>query len=215
MYGLLCYYGVTLNYNHFFLFPVGLALLYFYFLRDNTEWYRNQFVKYTALGMFLVLLTLITHIDLRFFEHAMSFHQLNSYISVVLKRKAFYALSFIGLFAFILMLIKPKIKILSTLTIDFPRLRELAILVGIVFVMGLMIDRDLVKSFGMLWFVVFLSILPLEWIFQSISRLRSRRNFIYMIYVLVCLLDSHFEGRVRMMYNFYQSPPDIVEFLNR
>lgn len=215
MYGLLCYYGVTLNYNHFFLFPVGLALLYFYFLRDNTEWYRNQFVKYTALGMFLVLLTLITHIDLRFFEHAMSFHQLNSYISVVLKRKAFYALSFIGLFAFILMLIKPKIKILSTLTIDFPRLRELAILVGIVFVLGLMIDRDLVKSFGMLWFVVFLSILPLEWIFQSISRLRSRRNFIYMIYVLVCLLDSHFEGRVRMMYNFYQSPPDIVEFLNR
>lgn len=67
MYGLLCYYGVTLNYNHFFLFPVGLALLYFYFLRENTEWYRNQFVKYTSLGLFLILLTLITHIDLRFF----------------------------------------------------------------------------------------------------------------------------------------------------
>jgi hypothetical protein len=215
MYGLLCYYGVTLNYNHFFLFPVGLGLLYFYFLRENTEWYRNQFVKYTSLGLFLVLMTLITHIDLRFFEHAMSFHQLESYISVVLKRKAFYALSFIGLVAFILMLIKPKIKLLATLTIDYPRLRELAILVGCILVMALLVDKDLVKSFGMLWFVVFLSILPLEWIFQSISRLRSRRNFIYMIYVLVCLLDSHFEGRIRMMYNFYQSPPDIVEFLNR
>ncbi|MBA2405386.1 MAG: hypothetical protein H0V66_11490 [Bdellovibrionales bacterium] len=215
MYGLLCYAGVTLNYNHFFLFPVGLALLYFYFLRENTDWYRNQFVKYTSLGMFLILITLITHIDLRFFDHALSLGQFKSYLMVVIKRKAFYSLSFIGLAAFILMLIKPKIKLLATLSIDFKRLKELGILVACVIVLGLVVDRDLVKSFGILWFVVFLSILPLEWIFQSISRLRSRRNFIYAIYVLLCLLDSHFEGRVRMLYNFYQSPPDIVEFLNR
>jgi len=215
MYGLLCYAGVTLNYNNFFLFPVGLGLLYFYFLRENTEWYRNQFVKYTSLGMFLVLLTLITHIDLRFFEHAMSLHQFKSYLSVVIKRKAFYSLSFIGLFVFVLMLIRPKIKLLSNLTIDFKRMGELGILVGCVIVLGLIVDKDMLKSFGILWFVVFLSILPLEWIFQSISRLRSRRNFIYAIYILLCLLDSHFEGRIRMLYNFYQSPPDIVEFLNR
>jgi len=215
MYGLLCYAGVTLNYNHFFLFPVGLGFLYFYFLRENTDWYRNQFVKYTGLGMFLILITLITHIDLRFFDHAMSFYQLKTYLSIVIKRKAFYSLSFIGLAAFFIMLIKPKIKILSTLNIDYKRLGELGILVLCVVGLGLLVDKDLVKSFGILWFVVFLSILPLEWIFQSISRLRSRRNFIYAVYVLLCLLDSHFEGRVRMLYNFYQSPPDIVEFLNR
>ena len=215
MYGLLCFFGVTLNYNHFFLFPVGLALLYFYFLRENTEWFRTQFVKYTSLGMFLILITLITHIDLRFFDHAMSFQQLYSYLAVVIKRKAFYSLSFIGLIAFLVMLAKPKLKVFATLSIDHKRLGELGILVLCVVALGLIIDKDLVKSFGILWFVVFLSILPLEWIFQSISRLRSRRNFIYMIYVLVCLLDSHFEGRIRMLYNFYQSPPDIVEFLNR
>jgi hypothetical protein len=215
MYGLLCYAGVTLNYNNFFLFPVGLGLLYFYFLRENTDWYRNQFVKYTSLGMFLILLTLITHVDLRFFEHAMSFHQFKSYLSIVIKRKAFYSLSFIGLVVFVLMLIRPKIKLLSNLTIDFKRMGELGILVGCVIVLGLIVDKDMTKSFGILWFVVFLSILPLEWIFQSISRLRSRRNFIYAIYILLCLLDSHFEGRIRMLYNFYQSPPDIVEFLNR
>ena len=104
---------------------------------------------------------------------------------------------------------------MATLTIDYKRLGELGILVICVVALSLIVDKDLVKNFGMLWFVVFLSILPLEWIFQSISRLRSRRNFIYAIYILVCLLDSHFEGRVRMLYNFYQSPPDIVEFLNR
>lgn len=215
MYGLLCYAGVTLNYNHFFFFPVGLALLYFHFLKENTDWYRGQFVKYTSLGMFLILITLITHIDLRFFEHAMTFSELKTYISTVLQRKAFYSLSIIGLVAYTLMLIKPKFKFLTSLSIDFKRLSELAILVACVLLLGLLIDKDFVKSFGMLWFVVFLAILPLEWIFQTISRLRSRRNFIYVVYILLCLLDSHFEGRVRMLYNFYQSPPDIVEFLNR
>lgn len=215
MYGLLCYYGVTLNYNHFFLFPVGLALLYFYFLRESTDWYRNQFVKYTSLGMFLILVTLITHIDLHFFEDAMTLKQFSKYLGTVLQRKAFYSLAFIGFFTFLLMLIRPKFKFLSTLIIDYRRLIELGVLVACVVALGLLVDEDLIKNFGILWFLAFLSVLPLEWIFQSISRLRSRRNFIYVIYILLCLLDSHFEGRVRILYNFYQSPPDIVEFLNR
>ncbi len=215
MYGLLCFVGVCYNYNYFFLFPLGLGLLYFFFLNENTEWYRNQFVRYTSFGMFLILVTLITHIDLRFFEHGMTFGQLSTYLSVVIKRKAFYALSYIGVVALIVMLIRPKLKFLTTLTIDYGRLKELTALVLCFFAVGIFIDKDLIRSFGMIWFIVFLCVLPLEWIFQSISRLRSRRNFIYMIYVIMCLLDSHFEGRVRMLYNFYQSPPDIVEYLNR
>jgi hypothetical protein len=215
MYGLLSFVGVCFNYNYFFLFPVGLALLYFIFLKENTEWYRNQFVRYTSLGMFLILITLITHIDLRFFEHAMSFGQLSTYFTVVIKRKAFYALAYIGVVALLIMLIKPRWKFLATLTIDYRRLKELSVLVVCFFAIGIFIDKDLIRSFGMLWFIVFLCVLPLEWIFQTISRLRSRRNFIYMLYVIMCLLDSHFEGRVRILYNFYQSPPDIVEYLNQ
>ena len=165
--------------------------------------------------MFLILITMITHIDLRFFEDAMSFEQLGNYLTSVIKRKAFYALSFIGLVTFIVMIIKPRNKLFSQMTLDQKRMAEFLILTIMVILMGLFVDKDMVRSFGLLWLIVFLSLLPLEWIFQSISRLRSRRNFIYMIYVLVCLLDSHFEGRIRLVYNFYQSPPDIVEFLNR
>jgi hypothetical protein len=215
MYGLLCYVGVTINYNNLFLFPVGLGLLYFYLLRENTQWFRNQFVRYTSFGILLILITMLTHIDLRFFDHAMTLKQFNSYFNALLKRKAFYALSYIGLLTFALMLIRPKIKVLSSIIVDHKRMMELGILAGCTIVLGILVDKDFIRSFGLLWFVVFLSVLPLEWIFQSINRMRSRRNFIYMIYVLVCLLDSHFEGRVRMLYNFYQSPPDIVEFLNR
>ena len=215
MYGLLCYMGVVLNFNFVFLFPVGLALLYFFFLKESTDWYRSQFVKYASLGMFLILITMITHIDLRFFEDAMSWKQLVAYISVVLKRKAFYSLSVIGLVSILIMVFKPERKTLTVLTLDVKRLREFSILVLCLIILALLVEKDLAQSFGLLWFIVFLCILPLEWIFQSISRLRSRRNFIYMIYVILCLLDSHFEGRIRIMYNFYESPPDIVELINR
>jgi hypothetical protein len=215
MYGLLCYTGVVLNYNFVFLYPIGLALLYFFFLKESTDWYRLQFVKYTTLGLFLILITLITNIDLRFFDEALTFKQLEKYYSGLMFRKAFYGLSVIGIASLLMMLFKPKSRAFRTLTIDLKRLRELSILAVCVIVVGLFADADLTENFGLLWWVVFLSILPLEWIFQSISRLRSRRNFIYMIYVMVCLLDSHFEGRIRIMYNFFQSPPDVIEILKR
>lgn len=215
MYGLLCYIGVVINANYVFLFPIGLAFLYFSFLEENTEWYRTQFVKYTMLGMFLILITMITHLDLSFFDSGLSLKQFTGYFNVVLKRKAFYALSVIGLICLLIMIFKPNRKAFSTFTLDVKRLREFTMLVLCLIVLGIVVEKDLVQSFGLLWFVVFLSILPLEWVFQSISRLRSRRNFIYMVYVILCLLDSHFEGRVRILYNFYHSPPDIVELINR
>jgi hypothetical protein len=215
MFGLLCYAGVTMNYGYFFFFPLGLVLLYFFLLKETTPWYRHQFLKYTTLGMFLILLTLVTHIDLRFFEFGMTLKELSSYFGVVIKRKAFFSLSLIGFLALLLILFRPKLKVFSSLTIDFSRMKELSFLVFCLLLTGIFLEKDLIRSFGILWFVVFLSVLPLELIFQSISRLRSRRNFIYGIYVLVCLLDSHFEGRLRILYTFYQSPPDIVEYLNR
>jgi hypothetical protein len=215
MYGLLCYMGVVLNFNFVFLFPVGLGLLYFFFLKENTDWYRSQFIKYSMLGMFLILLTMITQIDLRFFHDTLSLEEFLSHMGIILKRKAFYGLSFIGMISLLIMNFLPHKKALTMLTIDIKRLREFSVLILCLILMGLLVEKDLVQNFGLLWFIVFLCILPLEWIFQSISRLRSRRNFIYMIYVIVCLLDSHVEGRIRILYNFYQSPPDIIDLINR
>lgn len=215
MYGLLCYYGVILNFNFVFLFPIGLFLLYFFFLKENTSWYRVQFIKYAMLGMFLILITMITHIHLRFFENTLSFKQFEMYLSLLLKRKAFYTLSVIGFFTLLLFNLKPKRKTLTVLNLDIKRLRAFSILIVLLISLGMWVEKDLIQSFGMMWFIVFLSVLPLEWIFQSLSRLRSKRNMIYVVYILVCLLDSHFEGRIRILYNFYRSPPDIVELIDR
>src|SRR5665647_120568 len=155
MFGLLCYSGVVLNYNNFFLFPVGLALLYFFFLKESTDWYRVQFVKYTSLGMFLVVVTLLTHVDLRFFEYNMSWGNFSSYVINVVRRKSFYAISAIGLFSLLLMIFKPNRRLLATLTIDIKRLRELTVLVGFILLMSFIVEKDLSMSFGLLWFIVF------------------------------------------------------------
>lgn len=215
MFGLLSYFGVILNSNFVFLFPVGMGLLYFVFLKEGTDWYRSQFVKYTMMGMFLIIVTMITHLDLSFFHDTFNTKDFYNHLSILIKRKAFYSLSFLGLIAFVLLVFKSSKKFLSAINVDRQRLIELCILVMCLFFFGFFVEKDLIHGFGILWFIVFLAVLPLEWIFQSISRLRSRRNFIYMVYVIVILLDSHFEGRVRILYNFFQSPPDIIDLINR
>src|SRR5690606_6695909 len=216
MFGLLSYFWVIMIYNYFFLFPVGVISLYFLLLKkEHTEWFRTQFVKYTSLGMFLVLVTLITHVDLGFFSNAMSSEELKNYFQVVINRKAFFSLSIFGLIFLLLYFIFPNWKKFNGLILDNLRLKELCLLVSILILAGLFIEKDLIRGFGLMWMIAFLSILPLEGIFQTLSRARSRRNFIFGIYILVCLLDSHFEGRVRILYNFYQSPPDIVDLKSR
>src|SRR5690606_16098719 len=105
------------------------ALLYFYLLRNNTDWFRNQFVKYTSLGTFLILLTLLTHLDLRFFESSISIDQLIQYLHIVIRRKAFYGLFFIGMISVILVMTFPRWKIFKSLTVDVQRLQDLMTLV--------------------------------------------------------------------------------------
>jgi len=43
----------------------------------------------------------------------------------------------------------------------------------------------------------------LEVLFQKIHRMRSQRNMIYLIYIIICLLDSHIEGRIKIWLNFF------------
>ncbi len=54
-----------------------------------------------------------------------------------------------------------------------------------------------------MWVLALLSLFPLELLFQRISRLRSSRNLIYAAYILIALLDSHFEGRVKILYRMF------------
>ena len=214
MYGLLCYIGVILNYNFAFLFPIGLALIYMVALNDKTDWYRSQFVKYTFLGLILILMTLITHIDLRFFESQYTVLELKKLVYQIFDRKAFYSLAFLGLVTVLIHLSNRKLK-LPLMIMDKPLLKLLSIMLIVMVPLALFVDQDFLGNYAALWWIVMLAMLPLEWIFQALSRSRSRRNFIYMIYVLVCLLDSHVEGRFRQAYRFFEQPTTSEQNLPR
>jgi hypothetical protein len=115
------------------------------------------------------------------------------------------SLSVLGIFS-LWLIYKPKwIKSFSPVTIDKQRLNQLFGALVILIFYATYIEENILKNFGTLWILIFFSLIPIEWIFQVISRSRSKRNIIFVVYVLVCLLDSHFEGRVRIAAKFFKN----------
>ena len=93
---------------------------------------------------------------------------------------------------------------LQSIHFDHERLKLLIISIATLFVYSLFFDANLNEAFSIMWPIAFLSLIPLEVLFQSISKLRSRRNLIYLIYIIICLLDSHLEGRVKIFLKLFQ-----------
>lgn len=197
--GMVNFFGVILNVNNFFLLPLQLLFGYKFFMKDKTLWYKKQWLKYTLLGSSLCLITALTHLDSLGFTHRIVFGQYLAAFSYILKIKAFYILSPLGLLAIVFYLGIYNQKYFEHLTLDKVKLNELIYMVVGLFVLGSLFNAQLISSFYLMWLLSFLSLIPLEWIFRSISRLRSKRNIIYVMYILVCLLDSHFEGRIRII----------------
>jgi hypothetical protein len=207
MFGLYHYVMITLNYHFLILFPAGLLLLYFWFFVDRNEWYKKQFIKYSFLGILLSCLALLTHMHFDWFSSKWSWSQLVSQVVNLVKRKAFFSLSILGLISLLAIFQKRITKSFAAFTIDSQRLLHLLSAFALLVLFAIFVEESFVKNFGMLWFMVFLSLFPLEWIFQVISRSRSKRNIIFVVYVLICLLDSHFEGRVRIAAKFFKNNP--------
>ncbi len=195
--GLINYYGVLLNQTLVFLVFIQFALLYFFFLSDKTTWFKKQMFRYALFGLFLCLG--VTLVNLEKFEtlRPLSLQYWDHFI-YLFNRKSIYALSFMGVLLMLIKLASPNLGVLKTFQIDRHRSLEFLSAIMCLFAYALIFERNLVSEFSLVWMFAFMSIIPLEFIFQSISRLRSRRNMIYVAYILICLLDSHFEGRVKI-----------------
>ncbi len=195
--GLLNFWGMIINTNFIYLLPIQVLFITFISLDEKTFWFKRQFVKYSSLGIGLSLLLVAyswgdwPEISPR------PFKELISEFGVLLNRKAFFNLSTLGLIGVLYYFFFEKKKQLLNLRLDYEKMKEISFSFLILLFLGIFVDSDLFQSFGLLWVICFFSLIPLEFIFQSISRLRSRRNLIYGIYILICLLDSHFEVRIK------------------
>ena len=159
------------------------------------------------MGLIACFFVFIYHIDLQLFGHGWSVNGFTLFMSNLIKRKAFFALAIVGAALLGLAYAPMTRRRFAELTLDRTRMAHLIAGVGMLILLGLTLEKNILRGFGMMWLLSFLALVPLEWIFQVISRLRSKRNFIYLLYVLICLLDSHFEGRVRITAKFFKNTP--------
>ncbi|MFA6237305.1 MAG: hypothetical protein WC635_08280 [Bacteriovorax sp.] len=202
--GLVSFWGTLLNPSFAVLvfFQVGFLILLF--LKDRTLWFKRQLLKYALFGVVLTILRLLSHSDLLEPLHSVDLRILDYFVREI-DRKGFFILSSFGLLIVLLKYFKPKILILKDFQIERESMTIFLVSFSIYILFSLFWDDSLMRGFGMMWPLAFLSLIPLEILFQSLSRVRSSRNMIYLIYILICLLDSHFEGRVKVFLKIFNS----------
>ena len=202
--GLVSFWGSLLNPSFAVLvfFQVGFLILVF--LRDRTLWFKRQLLKYSLLGVVLTILRLLSHTDLLGPLHSLDLGIIKQMVQEI-DRKGFYVLGVFGLVIIIIKYFKSKLLFLKEFQIERESISIFLVSFSIYILFSLFWDDSLISGFGMMWPLAFLSLIPLELLFQSLSRVRSSRNMIYLIYILICLLDSHFEVRVKVFLKIFNS----------
>jgi hypothetical protein len=200
--GMVSYWGALINQNFSLLVFVQIGLLYFVFLKDRTDWYKRQILRYALFGTILTLIHLFMNLDMISSFHKIDFLFFKNVLRE-LDRKGFYVLGFIGIVVVILKTYFSKKNFLKEFQIDKHSLNIVIISYSLFILSSLFWDESLINGFGTMWGLAFLSLIPLELIFQSLARVRSRRNIIYVVYILICLLDSHFEGRIKLFIKIF------------
>ena len=202
--GLVSFWGALINPSFAILvfFQVGFLILVF--LRDRTLWFKRQLLKYALLGVVLTVLRLLSHTDLLDPMHSLDFGIFKQ-VAQEIDRKGFFILAGFGLIITVIKYFKPKLSIIKEFQIEQESITIFLVSISIYVLFSLFWDDSLISGFGMMWPLAFLSLIPLELLFQSLSRVRSSRNMIYLIYILICLLDSHFEGRVKVFIRIFNS----------
>ncbi|MBT4793500.1 MAG: hypothetical protein HON90_18150 [Halobacteriovoraceae bacterium] len=196
--GLICVYLVIINPLNIFLLPIGILFTFRFFLGDKTLWYKKQWIRYNLMGVMLsvpIAFYGLLNFEFELFNNSLFYLSIFDYIY----RKAFYVISPIGVLLTLIYVLNHSKLLFTYVNFDDGKLKEILFGILIYITLGILVNPSLVTGFSILWMLSFFALIPIEWIFQSISRLRSKRNLIYAMYILVCLLDSHLESRFRII----------------
>lgn len=202
--GLVGAWGVSIDKANVVLFIIQLLGIHFIFLKDKTFWYRRQFFKYNLLGIFLALMAFFLSSSVYDLQVGNYFAQTWSDISRFIGRKAFFVISIFGFIVFLGKLLLTKREDINFMNLPKEKVLQISFGFFAVFIGGIFLNTRYTQDFSLLWILAFFSVIPIELVFQKIRRLRSSRNMIYMIYILICLLDSHFEGRVKILLRLFE-----------
>ncbi|MAE57353.1 MAG: hypothetical protein CME69_00650 [Halobacteriovorax sp.] len=201
--GLVGAWGVIIDKTNLIIFIIQLALIFTYFFRDKTNWYKKQFFRYCSFGIFISFLSFVLSTSHSDFSPNLNLNFLSTGWGFI-ERKAFFVMSFFGILLLSLKTLYQKANRFDLGTFEQEKLNQFVISIASLFFLSTLVESRFVEDFSMIWILVMMSVLPIEVIFQKIRGLRSRRNMIYMIYIIICLLDSHFEGRLKIIYRMVQ-----------
>lgn len=211
--GLMCSFATIINVLNIVLLPITLLSFYFVFLKEHTSWYKKQWLKYNILGSVISILIFISQ------SHTIQFMELSQLSLLIdqlgefIYRKAFFVIAPIGFLLSLTLFFKNTNTHLTFLNFNVEKFKELLVCILSVFFVGLFVNSEFLNGFSLVWVLAFFSLVPLEWIFQSISRLRSKRNLIYAMYILVCVLDSHLENRIRTVGKIFLDEESLKYFI--
>lgn len=194
--GLAGYLASIFGAPQFFMFLTISALVLGVHLAATSRWYKLQTLKYMLFGLVLGVIVVLFG-QLTF---SISTVSMKNFLLAHFERKAFYSLTFIGIFLLILVQFKklrPK-----ELRIDQQRMNQLFAFLGIGFIFQFFYPYFF-AGLSTMWILALLSLIPVEWLFQKLSRQRSNRNLIYALYILIILLDSHFEERIKIVHSIF------------
>ncbi len=200
--GFLNYWLVLIDYNFFIFIPIQSIIILYFLKFIKSKWYSRQFFKYTIAGNALAFISVLTHQNIDLFENSFKLVAYWDNMQVILMRKSFFILAFIGALVLIFgnifeNIYKNKIK----------RTESLSLLIAILSLVsfGIAINPIMVSNYFLIFVFVLLSLVPLDLLFERLNQLRSQRNLIFLIYILICLLDSHLEGRVKILWENLQN----------
>jgi len=214
MMGLIFFLGTMFDMAFALLFPVYLLGILLISFKSKTKWYKLQWLKYTLMGFVLVLSLIFSHNESSQAYSGFHFMSLVDSFADLIYRKAFFSISFIGILMYIAYLFKFDRTRVAMVTFDGQKVTEFTYSIIALIVFGIFLNDIYIKDFTAMWMLTFFALVPLEWVFQSMSRLRSKRNIIYALYILVCLLDSHVEGRVRIIGKMFLDD-EVFKYINQ
>lgn len=201
--GLVNFFGVLIN-QHWVILWVPHVLVLLFFMDDKSIWYKRQLVRYASFGAALSLIIVLLNAYYFDFKFDISEALWGEFLRLF-SRKAIYSLFPIGVMICGIYISEKFPKLSEYLKINSRYLKTLVAASLVLLAIELLFSIQIFSSFSLMWLMAIFSLIPLELIFQAMSRLRSSRNMIYLIYILICLLDSHFEGRVKIIIRTIKS----------
>ncbi len=199
--GMLSYLGVMIDISFLWLIFIQFLLI-FVFLKDKTRWFKLQLLKYSFFGILLAIIIFFTE-DIPIFSSFSFQYNLWPSLLVSFKSKSFYIVSLVGFSLLLVRFLGGKKHFNKIVILMEERMLIIVLSVLILFLYSMIINAQLMGGFSLIWMFSFLSLLPIGWIFESMTQSRSKRNMIYVFYILVCLLDSHVEGRVKIFLKIF------------